>query len=120
MPHVSLHPAEFYFPTGSASVQHLAAEGEMTFARLTTNDGRYRMHVLGGRFVSFDRDTNERLMRASTYTWPHAFARLDAPSYEILARYGSNHILAVPGDVVAELRHVSPFLDIDLDGMGEI
>ena len=120
MRHVSLHPADFYFPAGGASVQHLAAEGEMTFARLTRNSGRYRLHVLRGRFVRFDEATNERLMRASSYTWPHAFARVDAPAGEILGRYGSNHIHAVPGDVVAELYHVCRFLDVNLDPFGEI
>jgi len=120
MREVSLYPADFYFPAGGASVHHLAAEGAMTFARLTRAEGRYRMHVLGGRFVRFDDATNERLMRASSYTWPHAFARLDAPAADILARYGSNHIHAVPGNVVAELRHVCHFLGVDFDGFGEI
>jgi L-fucose isomerase len=116
--HVHLYPEDFYFPAGGASVHHLAAEGEMTFARLTRNDGRYRMQVLNGRFERFDEATNERLMQASTYVWPHAFARLDAPVAEILSRYGSNHIHAVPGDYLAELRHVCRLLDIDYDGFG--
>jgi L-fucose isomerase len=79
---VHLYPEGFYFPAGGASVHHLAAEGEMTFARFSRLDGRYRLHVLRGRFVRFDAATNERLMRASTYEWPHAFAVLDAESDE--------------------------------------
>ena len=102
------------------SISILPPEAEMTFARLTRDGGRYGVHVLRGRFVRFDGATNERLMRASTCSWPHAFARLDASSDEVLACYGSNHIHAVPGNVVAELRHVCAFLDIDLEGMGEI
>lgn len=115
---VQLHPAEFYFPAGGASVQHLAAPGEMTFARLSRIDGRYRLQVLAGNVETFDEATNERLMRASTYTWPHAFARLTARPEEILGRYGANHIHAVPGDHVATLRHICRFLDIDFDGFG--
>jgi L-fucose isomerase len=111
---------DFYFPDGGASVRHLAAEGELTFARLTRNNGRYRLHVLRGRFVRFDEATNERLMHTSSYTWPHALARIDASAGEILGRYGSNHIHAVPGDVVAELYHVCRFLDVNLDPFGEI
>lgn len=118
MRRVSLHPADFYFPAGGASVHHLAAEGEMTFARLTRAGGRYRLHVLRGRLVRFDDETNGRLMGASSPTWPHAFARLDAPADEMLGRYGSNHIHAVPGDVVAELLHVCRFLELDFDGFG--
>ena len=115
---VHLYPEGFYFPAGGASVHHLAAEGEATFARLTRLDGRYRMHVLRGAFERFDDETNERLMRASTYEWPHAFARIEASPDEILSRYGSNHIHAVPGDVVAELRAVCGLLDVDYDGFG--
>ena len=115
---VHLYPEEFYFPAGGASVHHLAAPGEFTFARLTRLDGRYRMHVLRGAFEQFDEETNERLMRASTYVWPHAFARFQADADEILGRYGSNHIHAVPGDHVETLRHVCRHLDVDYDGFG--
>jgi L-fucose/D-arabinose isomerase len=115
---VNLFPADFYFPAGGASVQHLAAPGAMTFARLTRRDGRYRMHVLRGAFETYDDAENERLMRASTATWPHAFARFEADAGEILDRYGSNHIHAVPGDHVASLRHVCRLLEIDYDGFG--
>jgi L-fucose isomerase len=116
--HVHLYPEEFYFPAGGASVHHLAAPGEMTFARLTRREGRYRMHVLRGALERFDDETNERLMRASTYVWPHAFARLDAPAGELLARYGSNHIHAVPGDHTEALRSICALLDVDYDGFG--
>jgi L-fucose isomerase len=116
--HVHLYPEDFYFPAGGASVHHLAAPGEMTFARLNRRDGRYRMQVLRGAFEQFDPDTNERLMRASTYEWPHAFARFTATADDILGRYGSNHIHAVPGDRVAELREVCRLLDVDFDGFG--
>jgi L-fucose isomerase len=116
--HVHLYPEEFYFPAGGASVHHLAAPGDFTFARLTRLDGRYRMQVLRGALERFDDETNERLMRASTYVWPHAFARFEADADEILGRYGSNHIHAVPGDHVEALRQVCRHLDVDYDGLG--
>jgi L-fucose/D-arabinose isomerase len=59
-------------------------------------------------------------MRASTYVWPHAFARFDAGVEEILGRHDSNHIHAVPGDHVDALRAVCRTLDIDFDGFGEL
>ena len=118
MRHVHLYPEAFFFPAGGASVHHLAAEGDFTFARMTRLDGRYRMHVLRGSFVRYDEETNEELMRQSTYEWPHAFARMDASADEILSRYGSNHIHAIPGDHVEELRVVCRLLDMDYDGFG--
>lgn len=99
-------------------MHHLAAPGEMTFARLTRCDTRYRLHVLRGRFEQYDRETNERLMRASTYEWPHAFATFDAEVDEVLGRYSSNHIHAVPGDHVQELKVVCDLLEIEYDGFG--
>jgi L-fucose isomerase len=115
---VHLYPEEFFFPAGGAAVHHLAAEGDFTFARLTRREARYRMHVLRGSLVRYDEETNEDLMRQSTYVWPHAFARMEASADEILSRYGSNHIHAIPGDHVEELRVICRLLDIDYDGFG--
>ena len=36
------------------------------------------------------------------------------------ARFGANHIHAVPGDRVAELRSLCRLLDIDFDGFGAL
>jgi L-fucose isomerase len=113
--HVHLYPADFYFPAGGASVQHVAAPGEVTLARLTRKAGRYRMQLTRADLERYDDATNETLMRRSTFTWPHAFARLDAPAETFLSRFGSNHIHGVPGDVRPELRAVCRLLDIDVD-----
>jgi L-fucose isomerase len=59
-------------------------------------------------------------MRQSSFEWPHAFARLEADAGEVLSRYGSNHIHAIPGDHVDELRNVCRLLDIDFDGFGSV
>jgi L-fucose isomerase-like protein len=77
--HVHLYPHGFYFPAGGASVHHLAAAGDFTFARLTRAEGRYRMHVLRGALEQFDAETNERLMRASSYERPRRARRLRPP-----------------------------------------
>jgi L-fucose isomerase len=120
MRHVHLYPEGFYFKAGGASIHHLAAPGAFTFARLTRLKGRYRMHVLRGTFEQFDPEVNEFLMHQSDYNWPHAFARLSASYEEVLGRYGSNHIHAIPGDYVEELRIVCQLLDIDYDGFGDV
>jgi L-fucose isomerase len=78
------------------------------------------MQVLKGDLEQFDTATNERLMKASTYVWPHAFARFTASVEDVLGRYGSNHIHAVPGDHVAALREVCLLLDIDFDPIGAL
>jgi L-fucose isomerase len=115
---VNLFPEDFYFPAGGASVHHVAAPGACTFARLTRLGDRYRMQVMRGELVALEADLTERLMRASTYHWPHAFARLDAGVAEVLGRFGANHVHAVPGDVEDELRAVCRLLDVDFDRLG--
>lgn len=115
---VHLYPEVFYFPAGGASVHHLAAPGDFTFARLTRRSHRYRMHAVRGSFETYDDATDETMMRQSTFEWPHAFARLGVEADEFLSRFGANHIHAVPGDHVAELRSVCALLDIDFEGLG--
>jgi L-fucose isomerase len=120
MAKVHLYPEVLYFPAGGASVHHIAAPGEMTFARLTRLSGRYRMHILRGSFEEFDEPTNARLARQSTFEWPHAFARFTASAGEFLTRFSANHIHAVPGDYTRELLATCEFLDIDADVIGDI
>lgn len=115
MSRVHLYPEVFYFPAGGASVHHLAAPGEMTFARLSREAGAYRMQMTLGRFEVYDRATNDALMHQSTYEWPHAFTRFTAPADRFLARFGANHIHAVPGDVSSELSSACRMLDIGVE-----
>jgi L-fucose/D-arabinose isomerase len=117
---VHFYPEVFYFPAGGASVHHLAAPGEATFARLTRQARSYRMQVARGSFVNFDDDINTELMRQSTFEWPHAFARLSVDAGEFLSRFGANHIHAVPGDYVAELRAACTFLGISFEPLGDL
>lgn len=115
---VNFYPEIFYFPAGGASVSFFAAPGTATFARLTRRQGCYRMHVARGAFESYDEATNEALARQSTPQWPHAFARLEVEAEEFLSSFGANHIHAVPGEHVAELRAVCRMLDIEWAGLG--
>jgi L-fucose isomerase len=117
---VHLYPEVLYFPAGGASVHHVAAAGEMTFARLTRKSGRYRMHILRGAFEEFDAVTTDRLTRASTFEWPHAFARFTATAPEFLTRFSANHIHAVPGDHAGALLTVCELLGIDADVIGDL
>ena len=116
---VHLYPESFYFPAGGAAVHHLAAPGEATFARLTRFDGNYRMQVMRGKFETYDDATNEAMMRMSSPEWPHAFARLKVPADEFLSRFGANHIHAVPGDHVADLKAVCHLLGVEYQGLGD-
>jgi L-fucose isomerase len=110
---VHFYPESFYFPAGGASVQHLAAPGEATFARLTRRAGKYWLAILQGEFVQFEEEKNQELMRQTTLEWPHAFTRFTCSADEFISSYASNHIHAVYGNWVDELRAVADLLGID-------
>jgi L-fucose/D-arabinose isomerase len=111
---VTFHPEVSYYPAGGASVQHFAAGGAMTLARLTRHAGAYRLTVAQVELVDVPRD--RALAKAATTTpeWPHAFARMPVPAGDVLATWPCNHVHGVYGDWRAELRHVAEILQIEL------
>jgi L-fucose isomerase len=113
LPHVHFFPEGFYFPAGGASVHHLAYPGDATFARLTRRSGAYWLAIVRGEFVRYEPEKNVELMKQTTLAWPHAFARFRCAADEFLASYASNHIHAVYGDWVNELRMVADLLGIE-------
>ena len=119
LPLVHFYPEGFYFPAGGASVHHLAAPGEATFARLTRRDGKYWLAILRGEFVQYDVDKNMELMEQTDLAWPHAFTRFTCSVDEFMATYASNHIHAVYGDWVNELLTVAELLGIEARVYGE-
>ncbi len=119
LPKVEFFPEGFYFPAGGASVRHVAAPGQATFARLTRRGGTYWLAIVRGEFVSFDERTTQSLMEQTTLAWPHAFTRLACSADEFLNTYASNHIHAVYGDWVSELQSVANVLGIEARVFGE-
>lgn len=115
---VHLYPEVFFFPAGGASVQHIAAPGRMTLARLSRLDGEYRLQLVLGEFENYDERTTEALVSRSTPEWPHAFARLEVASETFLSRFGANHVHAVPGDRRRELRAAAGLMGVRVEEWG--
>ena len=118
LPLTEFRPQGFYFPAGGASVYHIAAPGPVTLARLTRHNGRYRMSALKGEFVDFG-ERNDEIAAISQDNWPHAFAKFQGDVQPFIEAFHCNHIHAVYGDVMEELRIVCWMLNIDwirLDG----
>ncbi len=59
---------------------------------------RYYLPPARGRFGHYHDPANGALARPPVFEWPHAGAWLDAPATQLLARFGANHIHAMPGD----------------------
>ncbi len=100
---VELRAQGFYFPAGGASVFHVAAPGDVTLARLSRLDGRYRMHILRAELARYDEGKEREIVDAVQPNWPHAFAKLGCPIDTFLGEFPTNHIHGVYGDWVPEL-----------------
>ena len=113
MKNVSLLPETGDYPAGGAAVQHFAAPGQVTLARLARKNGRYRLTIVPAEFVRFDEETMAALASLTTPQWPIAFARLQVGPDEFLASFPCNHIHGVYGDCVEELVTFATLLGMD-------
>lgn len=77
------------------------------------------MAILTGEFVQYNADKNMALMKQTDLAWPHAFTRFDCSIDEFMGTYASNHIHAVYGDWVNELRLVAELLGIEARVYGQ-
>ncbi|HSV31319.1 MAG TPA: L-fucose/L-arabinose isomerase family protein [Atribacteraceae bacterium] len=109
---VIFYPEGFYFPAGGATVHHLAHPGKVTLARLGRKNGEYWMAILTGEFVQYDKATNRTIMERTQLEWPHAFCKLDTSIDCFIDRFPCNHIHAVYGDYVEELKMVCEVIGI--------
>ncbi|NMB11829.1 MAG: fucose isomerase [Firmicutes bacterium] len=102
---------------GGAATQFVcAAYPEVTFARLCRHDGRYWMAVLLGQFERRPRE----ILQNTTYSFPHAFARLEMDYQGFVRSFGANHIHAVYGNYVRELEILCQLWGIEMQTYGTV
>ena len=110
---VTFFPEVSYYPAGGASVQHFAAAGPITLARLARKQGKYWLAIVPAQFVEFPEDVARAKAATTTPEWPHAFAKIEVSPDEFLATYPCNHTHGICGDWVDELLAVAQILGID-------
>jgi L-fucose isomerase len=110
---VAFFPEVSYYPAGGASVQHFAAPGPVTLARLARRKGVYWMAIVPAEFVEFPLPVMIAKSKTTTPEWPIAFARLQTPPDEFLATYPCNHTHGICGNWVEELLVVAKILGIE-------
>jgi L-fucose/D-arabinose isomerase len=115
---VTFYPEVSYYPAGGASVQHFAAPGPMTFARLARRKGTYHMAIVPADLVEFPEEKARGKAALTTPEWPHAFARLEVSPEEFLSSYPCNHIHGVCGNWVEELKGVGRIAGIEVHVYG--
>ncbi|MBC8419596.1 MAG: L-fucose/L-arabinose isomerase family protein [Desulfobacterales bacterium] len=107
---VTFYPqTPFFYKGGGAAVQYMCAPGEMTMARLARKDGKYWMAIIQGEFISYP----EEKLKETSPEWPQGFAKLSVDADELIRGLGANHLHAVYGNYVEELKDVCDKLNID-------
>lgn len=112
MKHIELRPANR--PGGGAITYFTTAPGPMTLARLYREDGCYKMGIIRGETVDISEQEYESFVQArGSHQLPTAFLNLDVDIEKLISGFGSNHIMGVAGDRVAELVHFCDLMEIE-------
>lgn len=105
---VTLYPTIPKYKAGGAHLQFGCKAGEVTFARLTRNNGQYEMIIFQGEFVEFPLEK----LKETAWRWPHAYARIDASPEQLIDLYDSNHCHVIYGDYTREMVKVCKMLNV--------
>ena len=111
---VTFFPEVSYYPAGGASVQHFAAPGPVTLARLARVKGVYWLAIVPAEFVEFPEPVMRAKSQTTTPEWPICFTKIPVPYEEFLATYPCNHTHGIYGDWVEELLAVARILGIEV------
>jgi L-fucose isomerase len=105
---VALFPLIPKYGGDGAHVQLKCKEGEVTFARLFRNNGKYEMVIFSGDFI----DVPLERLKETCWQWPHAYAKINITPTDLIDAYFSNHCHVVYGNYINELLKVCDLLDI--------
>lgn len=97
---VELYPLIPKYAGKGCHVQFISKAGEMTFARLTRSANDYKMQAFLGDAKSLPKEKLEE----TCPVWPHTFASVKSNPNELVQKYESNHIHAVEGNYMEELK----------------
>lgn len=109
--HVTLCPVISKYGGGGCHVRFIAEAGVMTFARLTHCMDKYTLQVFEGEFQKLPL---ERLQETCP-AWPHGYAKVKSNPMELMDKFASNHIHAVSGQYVRELKAFCGLAGIEME-----
>jgi L-fucose isomerase len=108
---VELRPANR--PAGGAITYFTTSPGPLTLARLYRKNGEYFMAIISGETVDISQEEYDAFVQArGSHQLPTAFLKMDVNLEAFLNEFGSNHILAVDGTYMQDLRHLCNMLQI--------
>lgn len=112
---VNLYPIIPKYGGKGCHVQFIAAEGEMTFARLTRTMDRYKLTAFSGSF----RKVPPQKLDETCPVWPHGFVQVKGDAYHILEQYNNNHVHAVSGNILEELESFCKLKNIEYENLDQ-
>lgn len=109
--HVSLVPVIAKYGGGGAHFPYMCKEGEITVARLSRVNGRYRMFAAHAEFVEFPPEK----MAETCAAWPHGYLKMNIEPQALIDVFNTNHAHIVPGNHLEALQIYCDLLDIPID-----
>lgn len=108
---VALQPIIPKYAGKGCHVQYVAKEGEMTFGRLTRVLDKYKFTIFKGEFKKMP---NEKLEETCP-VWPHGYTKVNMDPLELINRFENNHVHAVHGDYIEEIRKFCKLKEIECE-----
>jgi L-fucose isomerase len=108
---VFLDPAISKYAGGGAHFPYVCKEGEITLARLSRVDNRYRMFLARGEFIAQPRAK----LAETCASWPHGFVKMNIQPEEFISRFNTNHAHVVPGAHTEAVEIYCELMDIAVD-----
>jgi len=112
---VFMEPVIPKYGGNGAHFPYVCKEGEITMARMSRVDGKYRMFVARGEFVDFPPEK----MKETCAAWPHGYVKMGIDYQEFVDVFNANHLHVVPGDHREALQLYCELMDIDIDLMDD-
>jgi len=112
---VSMEPVIPKYNGNGAHFPYVCKEGEITLARMSRVDGKYRMFTARGEFVEFPAEK----MAETCSAWPHGYIKIDADISDFIDVFNTNHLHVVPGDHRQALQIYCELMDIEIDKLGD-
>lgn len=106
---VSLKPIIEKYTGKGCHVQYIAKEGQMTFGRITHEENKFIFTIFTGNVKEMPEET----LNETCTAWPHMFVEADASYKDIVENYDCNHIHAIEGNWVEEIRHFCKLKNIE-------
>jgi L-fucose isomerase len=108
---VFLEPVISKYAGGGAHFPYVCKEGEITLARLSRVDNRYRMFVARGEFI----DQPRAKLAETCASWPHGFVKMNIEPEDFISRFDTNHAHVIPGAHTESLEIYCDLMEIPVD-----